>query len=107
MRFRETRHFTREIGRLLNHDEYQELQEALILRPESGSVMPRTNGIRKLRWGQSGKGRGKRGGARIIYYWHPAKQIFFMLDVFTKNEQETLTREEEKALAQLVTEEFS
>jgi hypothetical protein len=66
VRFIETPIFTRAIVRLLADDEYRSLQLALLLRPESGRLIPGGGGLRKMRW--SLKGKGKRGGCRIIYY---------------------------------------
>jgi len=63
----ETSVFTRRITELLSDDEYRELQATLVERPKAGPVIPGSGGIRKLRW--SASGRGKRGGARVIYYW--------------------------------------
>jgi hypothetical protein len=57
--------FTRLVYRHLSDDEYAALQWALVLRPEAGTIIPGSGGIRKLRWGK--QGRGKRGGLRVIY----------------------------------------
>jgi hypothetical protein len=64
--FVETKLFTRLVQEYLSDDEYSELQQALLANPESGVVIPRSGGIRKLRWGVAG--RGKRGGIRVIYF---------------------------------------
>ena len=71
MVFIETSIFTRQVISLLNDDEYRELQIALSLHPEAGAIIPRSGGLRKIRW--SMEGRGKRGGVRAIYYWVAAK----------------------------------
>lgn len=49
----------------LDDDEYAELQQFMIQRPEAGSVVRGSGGVRKLRWRR--KGGGKRGGLRVIY----------------------------------------
>jgi hypothetical protein len=64
--FVETKLFTRLVQEYLSDDEYSELQQALLANPESGVVIPRSGGVRKLRWGIAG--RGKRGGIRVIYF---------------------------------------
>ena len=64
--FVETPLFTKLLADYLSDDEYRELQSVLSQSPESGSVIPGSGGIRKLRWSMSG--RGKRGGLRVIYY---------------------------------------
>jgi mRNA-degrading endonuclease RelE of RelBE toxin-antitoxin system len=59
-----------------NAEEYRSLQMALLLRPEQGALIPGSGGLRKLRW--SAKGRGRRGGCRIIYYWDRAQDTFYV-----------------------------
>jgi hypothetical protein len=75
-----------------------------VQRPESGALIPRSGGLRKLRW--SLPGRGKRGGLRVIYYWHAPSETFYMLYAYTKNEQEDLTAQQMRVLSRLVREEF-
>jgi mRNA-degrading endonuclease RelE of RelBE toxin-antitoxin system len=104
MRFVETPVFTKALRAALPDEEYRILQAALLLRPEQGALIPGTHGLRKLRWG--GKGHGKRGGYRLIYYWDPRSETFYMLFVYPKNEQEDLTAHQRKVLAQLVRKEF-
>jgi mRNA-degrading endonuclease RelE of RelBE toxin-antitoxin system len=77
MRFVETPVFTAALRRHLDDDTYRALQLALVLRPEQGPIIPGGNGLRKLRW--FAQGRGQRGGLRLIYYWDPASQTFYML----------------------------
>lgn len=60
--------------------------------------------MRKVRW--AGAGRGKRGGLRLIYYWHPAEQTFYMLLAYPKNAQDDLTSAQLKVLRKLVKEEL-
>ena len=104
MRFVETPIFTRQVGKLLEDEEYRSLQLALLFRPEQGGMIPGTNGLRKVRWSQ--KGRGKRGGCRVIYYWDKKNETFYMLLAYTKSKQEDLTPEQVKVLSKLVKEEF-
>ena len=104
MRFVETPIFTRELRNLLEDEEYRTLQLALLLRPEQGLVIPGTSGLRKLRWGL--KGKGKRGGCRLIYYWDKRQEAFYMLLVYPKSKQEDVTPEQIKVLSKLVREEF-
>ncbi len=104
MRFVETPVFTAALQRHLDDDEYRRLQVALMLRPEQGAVIQGSGGLRKLRWAKAGGG--KRGGLRIIYYWLPADQVFYMLYVFSKTEQGDLTPSQARRLGRLVREEF-
>ena len=85
-------------------DEYRLLQEALLRRPTHGDLIEGTGGIRKLRWGE--QGRGKRGGFRIIYYWHAKREMFLMLYLYRKNEQKDLTAEQRRILAKVVKQEL-
>lgn len=104
MLFVETPVFTKELKKLLKDDEYRLIQLALLLRPEQGDLIPRTGGLRKIRWGI--KRRGKRGGIRIIYYWDKKKEMVYMLLVFPKSKQEDLTPEQTRILSRLVREEL-
>ncbi len=104
MQFIETSVFTRRVCEHLEEEEYRSLQSALILRPEQGAVISGSGGLRKLRWGV--KGRGKRGGLRVIYYWDKESESFYMLLVYPKNEQEDLTPVQLRVLGRLVREEF-
>ena len=65
-----------------------------------GDLIPGTGGVRKLRWGV--EGRGKRGGARIIYYFHSDRMPLYLLAVFTKNERADLSPSERATLRSLV-----
>jgi len=100
----ETKAFTARIGDLLEDDEYRALQLELVERPTAGSVIPGTSGLRKLRWGVAG--RGKRGGARVIYFWHPESARILMLFAYPKNERDDLTPEQRRALRRVVEAEY-
>ena len=102
--FRETSFFTRQVTELLSDVELNALQWALMANPESGDLIRGSGGLRKLRW--MGSGRGKRGGLRIIYYWHvPGSSILFLL-AYPKNEQEDLTPAQLKVLKSIIENEF-
>jgi hypothetical protein len=60
----------------LTDDEYQNLQNFLLLTPKAGNVIAGTGGLRKLRFGDPKRGKGKRGGLRVIYYWYEMKLHF-------------------------------
>lgn len=85
----ETTVFTKTIKKLMSDDDYRSLQEALVIKPDRGALIKNSSGLRKLRW--SLEGRGKSGGARIIYYWAiPLEQVYMLL-AYPKNEQDNLT----------------
>ena len=100
----ETSVFTRRVTALLSDDEYRELQATLVERPKAGPVIPGSGGIRKLRW--SASGRGKRGGARVIYYWATEQEHLLMLFIYVKNESDDLTQDQIKTLRHIVEREY-
>lgn len=100
--FVETKCFTKRITELLSEEEYSKLQWRLIEFPEAGDVIPGGGGIRKIRF--SAKGKGTRGGARVIYYLAVAHEKIFMLDIYAKNEKAGLTTDQIRTLKKLVEE---
>lgn len=104
MRFVETPVFTKRVKDLLPDEDYRMLQVALMLRPAQGPLIKGGGGLRKVRWAP--KGIGKRGGVRVIYYWRPDEQVFYMLFAYNKTDQEDLTTDQLRALARIVREEF-
>ncbi len=100
----ETSIFTRQIATILNEDEYRDLQNVLVATPGAGEIIQGGGGIRKIRCGASG--RGKRGGARVIYYWANNHDQIFMLFAYAKNERDDLTKDQLSALRQIVISEF-
>jgi mRNA-degrading endonuclease RelE of RelBE toxin-antitoxin system len=90
----------------LTDSEYLELQTALILQPELGDVIPDTGGLRKLRWKESRRGKGKRGGVRVIYYWYASGSLIYLLHIYSKSEQEDLSADEKRILRRLVSKEL-
>jgi hypothetical protein len=102
MEFIETPVFTRLITDLLPDDSYRLLQDDLARHPQSGDLIPAGGGIRKLRFALPGKG--KRGGARLIYYWQTSKDKIYMLLVYAKAKKEGLEPEQVAILKVLVKE---
>jgi mRNA-degrading endonuclease RelE of RelBE toxin-antitoxin system len=81
--FIETRLFTKLVLDYLSDEDYSALQQALMVDPDAGPVIPGSGGVRKLRW--AAPGRGKRGGYRIIYYVRKAHGVIWMLTMYPKN----------------------
>jgi hypothetical protein len=104
MRFIETPVFTRIATTVWTDDEYHALQLALIFRPGLGAIIPRSGGLRKMRWARQGAG--KRGGIRVIYYWHESSETFYMLYAYSKAEQGDLTERQIRVLSRLIAETF-
>jgi len=104
MKFVEPPVFTQAVVKLLDDEDYRLLQLALLLQSELGRLIRGSGGLRKMRW--SLPGRGKRGGIRVIYYLDRTSETFYMLNVFRKNVQEDLTKQQLRILSRLVREEF-
>lgn len=91
--------FQSQVGACIKSDERDELIDFLARNPETGDEIPGTGGIRKLRWG--GKGKGKRGGLRVIYYFYNESAPVFLLTVYGKGAQEDLTPQQKTKLTNL------
>ena len=100
--FFETPLFTRLLPDYLDDESYQRLQQALMVDPESGVIMPGTGGFRKLRWKDRKRGKGKRGGLRVIYYYLTANHQIWLFTIYTKDEMTDLTADEKKILKQSI-----
>jgi hypothetical protein len=82
--------------KLMDDEEREKLVAYLAYNPAAGVVVQGTGGVRKLRWGL--EGRGKRGGARVIYFFHDLEMPLYLLDVFAKNEKVDLSQAERNRL---------
>jgi len=98
MEFIEAPAFTRYVTEYLADDEYRELQIRLANNPNLGDLMPGTGGFRKLRWADSKRRKGRRGGLRIIYYCFLTDQQIWLMTIYDKAEAADLTPKEKKAL---------
>ena len=72
----------------------------LASNPEAGAIVSGTGGVRKLRWALPG--RGKSGGARVIYYYHNESIPLYALDIYAKNRKANLSAAEKKAARKTV-----
>jgi hypothetical protein len=100
----ETSTFTRQITALLTDEEYGEFQARMAANPELGALIRGGGGIRKARVAVGS--RGKRGGARVIYYWAVRKDVILLLFAYPKNAAADLTPKQVSQLAKVVKEEF-
>lgn len=100
MEFGHLHTFEKTAAGLLSETDVLELEVQLIAQPDAGDMIPGGRGLRKLR--RPAKGRGKRGGARIIYYHVIADSVVLLILAYAKNEQEDLTRDQLRTLATLV-----
>ena len=100
----ETSVFTKQIQKLLSDEQYRQLQTDLAKRPDTGSIIPGSGGLRKIRWGY--RGQGKRGGIRLIYYWAVSQDRLLLLLVYPKNVQDNLSPTQLKSLREIVEREY-
>lgn len=96
----ETERFLKDAEALITEADRAVLVALLASSPESGRIIPGTGGVRKLRWALPGGG--KRGGARVIYYYHSEKIPLFMLAMYAKNERANLSQTERNAIKRLI-----
>ena len=101
MVFVESSLFSRLMGRYLSDEEYGALQNELASNPGAGDVIPGTGGLRKIRYHCPDKGKGKRSGIRVIYYWYTEKDRIYLLSIYYKGEVADLTSGEKKTLKRL------
>jgi mRNA-degrading endonuclease RelE of RelBE toxin-antitoxin system len=98
MEFIEATAFTRQLRNYLSEDEYRGLQDALAENPAAGDVMPGTGGFRKMRWADERRGKGKRGGLRVIYFHFEEDDQIWLLTLYGKDEAADLSNPQKKAL---------
>jgi hypothetical protein len=92
----ETQAFARMAEKIWSEEERSELVDHVALNPEAGDVIPGTGGVRKLRWARAGSG--KRGGARVIYFYYRPDCPLYLLLAYAKAHASDLTSEEKKAV---------
>lgn len=102
--FVESKAFTAQVRELLDDATYRALQGELLRNPNKGAVMPHCGGLRKVRVEQPARGKGKRSGCRVIYLHIPKANRIDLLAIYTKDKQDTLSREEQRILKALVEE---
>lgn len=98
----ETVRFLRDAERLMRGSTRSRLIEFIGANPEAGDLIPETAGVRKLRWALPGGG--KRGGTRVIYFFHNENLPVFLLAMYGKNEKANLSKAERNVMAKIVKE---
>lgn len=93
----ETQAFARSAEKIWGEDERAELVDYVAHNPEAGDVIPGTGGVRKLRWARSGSG--KRGGARVVYFYYRPDCPLYLLLAYAKAQASDLSADEKKAVA--------
>ncbi len=90
--------FSRHRSDYLTDEDFRGLQEAMMKHPEAGDIIESTGGLRKLRFGDPRRGKGKRGGLRVIYYWWDGGLQFWLFTLYDKNEMEDMNSDQKKIL---------
>jgi len=86
--------FSRNRENYLNDSAFIGLQQSLLKNPEAGDVIEGTGGLRKMRHGDARRGKGKRGGLRVIYFWWIGGAQFWLFTVYNKDELSDLSDSE-------------
>ncbi|MGH9373809.1 MAG: toxin [Vicinamibacterales bacterium] len=98
MAFVEAPTFTAFVRAYLDDEAYRRLQTFLAAEPEAGDVIPGTGGFRKLRWADKRRGKGKRGGLRVIYYHLSGDAQIWLFTLYDKGEVTDLSPAEKRRL---------
>ena len=88
----ETPEFLSATRKLLNEEERAQLVDFLAMNPDAGDLIAGTGGVRKVRWALPD--RGKRGGARVIYFYYDAGMPLFALTAYAKNERSDVSQQD-------------
>ena len=86
----------------LDDEDFRALQNELMQNPETGDVIEGAGGLRKIRFADTKRGKGKRGGLRVIYYWWEAGHQFWLFTVYNKDEKDDLSPHQKKVLKELI-----
>ncbi|MEW7849543.1 hypothetical protein AB2N08_12655 [Massilia aurea] len=79
-------------------ESFKQLQNEMMRLPEAGDIIRGTGGLRKLRFGDERRGKGKRGGLRVIYFWKDPNDQFWLFTVYDKDEASNLSAKQRDAL---------
>lgn len=97
----ETAVFIRQAGALWTDDERFEFVDFIARNPEAGDLIPASGGVRKVRWGR--RGSGKRGGVRVIYFFHDPGMPLYLLMIYAKARRDDLSPDARRTVQGLVT----
>jgi len=95
----ETPEFLSVMRKLMTEEQRTVLVDYLAYNPTAGDLIQGTGGVRKLRWGL--EERGKRGGARVIYFFHSSSAPLFVLTAYAKNEKADMSQKDRNDFRQL------
>jgi hypothetical protein len=94
--------FSRHRSDYMNDEAFRALQTTLMRSPNAGDMIEGTGGLRKLRFADASRGKGKRGGLRIIYFWWEAGKQFWLFTLYDKDEMSDLSTKDKKALKEMI-----
>ncbi len=94
--------FDRHRAKYLDDDDLRALQDLLMRNPTAGPPIPETGGLRKLRFVDARRGKGKRSGLRVVYYWWEPGPEFWLFTLFDKDEMADLSPQNRRALKAMV-----
>ena len=94
--------FTRFRADYLDDERFRALQNELMAQPEKGDVIEGTGGLRKLRRPDPRRGKGKRGGLRVIYFWWADGRQFWLFTLYDKAEMDDLSAKEKGLLKDML-----
>lgn len=96
----ETALFIRQASDVWKDDERTAFIDFIAANPDAGDLIPDTGGLRKVRWGREGSG--KRGGVRVIYFFHDAAMPLYLLMIYAKAQREDLSPDGKRQAKALV-----
>ena len=98
--------FSRHRANYMDDEAFRSFQTMLMQRPCAGDVIEGTGGLRKIRFADAHRGKGKRGGLRVIYYWWEAGKQFWLFTIYNKDEMTDLSAQEKKLLKEMIRQEL-
>ena len=94
--------FERHRSEYLDEGGFSALQQELMRNPAAGEVIEGTGGLRKMRFADKRRGKGKRGGLRLVYYWWEPGMQFWLYTLYDKDEMPDLTPQQRKTLKAMI-----
>jgi hypothetical protein len=95
----ETALFIRQAASVWTDEERSEFVDFIARAPEAGDLIPQSGGVRKVRWARQGTG--KRGGVRVIYFYHTADMPLYLLMIYAKAQRHDLSPDAKQTVQQL------
>ncbi|MCW2487973.1 toxin [Candidatus Symbiopectobacterium sp. NZEC127] len=86
----------------LTDEQFHQLQMMLLEDPLCGDVLKHTGGLRKIRFKDERRNKGKRGGLRVVYYWWSDEGVFYLFTLFDKDEMSDLTKPQLEMLSRVL-----